>query len=383
MKKIALVRGKYLNQYELQIYYPLIKKYSFTGFGSRTCYHDSYPFPVKKLRSPIDLLSKTEELKIPSRYVLGVLNRMFTDSQKLFGLEENLKGYDIAHAADTHYGFTYQCIQAKQKGYVKKVVATIFENIPFNNENIRGRRENIKTVLENLDHAIAISQRAKEALLVEGYPEEKVNVITQGIDTKRFKPKNSKQTKNNEINILFVGRLEWYKGIHDVVYALSLLVKDKRVTKVTPKLQIVGSGSESENIKDLVKRLGLQRYVTFSNVSYDLVPGIYNQADICIAPSKPEKHWQEQFSTVLLEAQASGLPIISTLSGGISENVGDCALLVGPGDILEIKESLLKLILNPRYRKELGAKARQRAEKHFDIEVIASKIDRVYENILR
>lgn len=381
MPKVALVRGKYLNQYELQIYTPLTKKYHFTGFGSLTCYHDQFPFPVIKLPSPIDLLSQTQKINLKDRYILAVLNRVTTDAQKLFGLEERLKDFDIAHAADTHYGFTYQCIVAKKKGLVKKVVATIFENIPFNNEGIRGRKETIHDVIENLDHAIAMSKRSKEALLIEGFAEEKITVITQGIDTERFKPKSHPNSNKDAISILFVGRLEWYKGIYDVIYAFA---QTKRALPKSIKLnlQIVGKGSEENRLKQLVHRLNLNHEVVFEKSSYHDMPKIYRQADIFIAPSKETPHWQEQFSMALLEAQSASLPIITSYSGAIPENVGDAALMVGPGDILGLKDALSQLILDPKSRYTLGRKARQRAEKYFDIRVIADQIDRVYKKVL-
>ena len=112
--KIAIVRGKFLNQYEMQFYNPLVKQYNLLGVGSLTCFHDRFDFPVTKLPSPVDIG------EFP--YKMSVLNRVFTDAHYLFGLENILKGYDIAHAAETYYHYTIQCLEAKRKGYIKKVL---------------------------------------------------------------------------------------------------------------------------------------------------------------------------------------------------------------------------------------------------------------------
>jgi len=182
--KIAIVRGKYLNKYEMQYYEPLVRKHKLVGFGSLSPIHDKFAFPVVKLPSPMDLPN------FP--YKMPILNRLFVDAQYLLGLEEKLRGFDIAHSAETYMHFTQQCLNAKKRGDVKKVVVTVSENIPFANEGIWGRKKFKKRALEEVDHFIAISQRAKEALILEGCPEEKITVIGHHVDTKKFQIPNSK-----------------------------------------------------------------------------------------------------------------------------------------------------------------------------------------------
>lgn len=84
---------------------------------------------------------------------------------------------------------------------------------------------------------------------------------------------------------------------------------------------------------------------------------------------------------VLLEAQASGLPIVTTNSGAIPENVGEAAILVPPASSQALTEALKKLILNPRLRETLRKKTRQRAIKYFDVKIGAQKLSQVYENL--
>src|SRR5258708_4973788 len=132
MKKVALVRGKFLNLYEMQSFAPLTNRFDMTAFSSLFAIHKRFPFGVVRLLSPMDLPS------FP--YRMQVLNRLFVDAHYLYGLEKALDGYDIAHTAETYYGYTQQCLDAKKKGYVKRVVCTVWENIPFNNEGIRGRK---------------------------------------------------------------------------------------------------------------------------------------------------------------------------------------------------------------------------------------------------
>ena len=135
MKKsaVAIVRGKFLNRYELQSFEPLTKHFRLTAFGSLAPLHERFMFPVVKLPSPMDLPD------FP--YKMPVLNRLWTDAHYLYGLEGKLRGYDIVHTAETYFRYTQQCLEAKKRGWVRRVVATVWETIANNNEGIRGRKE--------------------------------------------------------------------------------------------------------------------------------------------------------------------------------------------------------------------------------------------------
>lgn len=376
-KKVAIVRGKFLNAYEMQIFEPLATKYDLTGFGSLTSYHDAFRFPVIKLPSPMDIPDFPRKM--------SVMNRVFTDAHYLYGLEEKLKGFDIVHSAETYFNYTQQALNAKRSGYVKKVIATVLENIPFNNEGILGRKEFKKRARKELDHIIALTQRTKDTLILEGADQRKITVISHGIDTKRFVVrknwlKNEKDKKN--FVILFSGRLEVYKGVYEILYAAKLLLEDKELKKYNLSFQFIGEGSEKKNLILLEQKLGIKRYILHKNAQYSEMPSLYQKADLFWAPSKPILTYQEQYCTALLEAQAAGLPIVTTFSGGIPENVGTAGIIVGPGDFYSLKDAMKDFILHPQKRMEYSKRARQRAEEVHDVHIIAKKIDIVYQSLL-
>lgn len=363
-KKIAIVRGKFLNRYEMQFFEPLIKDlpaqegFDITAFGSRTSYHDQFAFPVQKLPSPMDLPD------FP--YKMAVLNRLFIDAHYLYGLEEKLRGFDLVHTAETYYHYTQQCLNAKKKGYVKKVIATVLENIPHNNEGIWGRKSFKARSRQELDHIIALTNKTKEVLLEEGTDPNKITVIGHFVDTKRFRPVRKNTGKN--LTILFVGRLESYKGIFDFIEVAKMLRRDFSLT-----FRVVGDGSEIKKIPD---------WIQVMHVTYDEMPQIFNDADIFVAPSKPTETWDEQYCTALLEAQAAGLPIVTTKTGGIVENIGDAGLLVKPGDVPALAKAVQRFILDSHLRKKFASRARARAESVHDISFGSAKIAKVYNQIL-
>lgn len=371
-RKVAIVRGKFLNRYEMQFFEPLVETYDITAFGSRSPYHDTFRFPVVKLPSPMDVP------EFPRK--MSILNRMFVDAHYLAGLEQKLRGFDLVHTAETYFRYTQQCLDAKQAGHVKRVIATVLENIPFNNEGIWWRKKYKQRAIRELDHIIALTQRTKTALLLEGASEEKITVVSHYVDTSRFTPAQKK--KNHEpCTVLFAGRLERYKGVYELLYAAKLLISDPDI-KHKPEFTFVGSGSEYEGMIAMEKRLGIDEYVSHISVPYDEMPRMYHDADIYAAPSLPTQTWQEQYNTTLLEAQASGLPIVTTASGGIPENVGDAAVVVQSADVYTLKEALKSFVMDRGLRQQYAEKARKRALTVHDSSIGAKKIADVYEMVL-
>ena len=379
--KIAIVRGKFLNRYEMQFFEPLVKRYDITAFGSLTPYHDRFAFPVVKLPSPMDLPN------FP--YKMAILNRLFTDAHYLWGLEERLKGFDLVHTAETYFHYTQQCLNAKKKGYVKKVIATVLENIPYNNEAIWGRRAFKRRARTELDHIIALTQKTKDALVIEGCEPSKITIIGHYVDTQRFKPIDNRRmrTFHKKIRILFVGRLEEYKGVFDVLEVAKILINDSELATYSLQFLFVGEGGEVRKMRGMEQKLGIGRFVEHRSVSYGQIPVVYQSADIFVAPSKTQflrgkPTWEEQYNTTLLEAQASGLPIVATKSGGIPENVGDSAILVEPGDVKTLAYAIKQFIVNEKLRLIYTKKARKRAETVHDAKIGANKLARLYEQIL-
>lgn len=376
--KVAIVRGKFFNAYEMQSFEPLTRDFGLTGFASLTPSHDQYKFPVVKLPSPMDLPD------FP--YKMSILNRLFIDAHYLWGLEGKLKGFDLVHSAETYYHYTQQSLNAKRKGYVKKVIATVLENIPFNNEGIWGRKAFKKRAREELDHIVALTNLTRAALIKEGADPGKITVIGHGIDINRFKPDKAHfkrlGSKRTQLTVMFSGRLEAYKGVYEIINAAKFLLTDPELKDYKLSFLLVGEGSEKRRLLAQEKKLGIASFIIHEKAAYAEMPRFYQKADIFVAPSVPTPTWQEQYCTVLLEAQASGLPIVTTQSGGIPENVGEAAILVAPADTLDFVRALKQFILSPKLRLSYGYQSRQRAVTAHDAQIIAKKLAKLYRTLL-
>ncbi|OGD83674.1 hypothetical protein A2572_01485 [Candidatus Collierbacteria bacterium RIFOXYD1_FULL_40_9] len=359
--KVKIIRGAFLNPFEMQNYYPLRDKFNIEVISSRRPLSDKIDLPLKKLYSPADLPN------FPYKY--PILNRIFGDAQRLYRLNKAIDGADIVHVAETYYGYVRQAIRAKRRGLVKKVVTTVWETIPFNNQSLSGRRKNKFYAKENIDHFIAVTTKAKTALIKEGVREEKITVIPMGVDLDRFKPRPNKKNKR-DINILCVARLVPEKGIMDLINAFW----DLKKTCKNLNLTIVGSGP-------LKKEISGFKNIYIKNVPYNKIHLEYANADIFCLPSQTTKTWEEQFGMCLVEAMASGIPVVSTKTGAIPEVCGEVALLVKPQTPHALYNALHKLIYNNNQRQKMGREGRLLAENRYDPKKIAKQIANVYQKV--
>lgn len=357
--KIAFVRGQYLNNFELQSYYPLLKLgIKLYGFSSLKPKHQ-VKIPTKKLISPVDLPN------FP--YKLPILNRLFIDAMYLWGLENKLNNFDLVHVRETYFHFSVQAIKAKLAGKAKKVLVTCSETIPFNHETIWGRKKFKQIVRDNADHFHCLTEKAKKTLIAEGVNKNKITVIPYGIDLEHFKFQK-RQFRTDKINLLFIARQEVQKGVFTLLKSWQKLKLDKRFN-----LRVVGKGS----LAHLWRKEGIQPEF----VPYKQVPKLMHWADILILPSQKDKYWEEYFGMVLLEAMAMGLPIIGSDCGVISEVVGDAGIIVPQKNPDLLYNAIISLSKDLNKRQALSKNGLKRAQTNFSADKQALKLKKLYEKI--
>ncbi len=345
MIKVALVRGKYLNNFEGQNYLFDQKKIKLTAISSYWPINKNFPFPVIRLFSPADL----QNIFFLEKPVKFLLNRILGDSQLLLGLENLYRDFDIFHTADPHYFYSYQLAKLRAQNKISKLIATSWETIPFNNESVPQKKFIKKFTQRNIDFFICYTQKAKECLIKEGVPEEKIAVVKLGVDLKKFRPPDQKP-KSATAQILFVGRAVDEKGINDLKKAIKGLKANLKIVK-------------------------------FGTLDYSAMPKIYQKADLLIFPSKKTKTWEEQYGMVLVEAMASALPIVAYDSGAIKEVVGEAGILVPENNLQQLALKVKYLTDNKKQRLKIGKMGRRRAEKYYDARKTSQALKKIYETI--
>jgi glycosyltransferase involved in cell wall biosynthesis len=223
---------------------------------------------------------------------------------------------------------------------------------------------------------IAISQSVKKSLTkFELVPSKKIFVLPNGIDYQKFyKSAISKHYSNDKPMIIgTVCRLEPQKGLSYLLLAMKIILAKFPDTR----LEIVGDGSLLGELQDFSKKLGISNSVFFFGKFAEVIP-FYNRMDIFVLPSL-----YEGFGIVLLEAMASGVPVVATNVDGIKEVVidGDSGMLIAPRKPESIANAVIKIIENPQLASDLAEQGLKRS-KLFDIQEHVMKIDNLYTNLL-
>jgi colanic acid/amylovoran biosynthesis glycosyltransferase len=203
-----------------------------------------------------------------------------------------------------------------------------------------------------------------------------------GLDIKKFSFVGRKSNLTDGIKVLTVGRLVEKKGL---VYSIKAVAK---VLKTYPNLQyqIVGDGTLKRQLHALIIRLGIEDKVKLLGwMNQDEVRELYEKAHIFVLPSVTARNGdQEGQGLVLQEAEAMGLPVISTLHNGIPEGVldGQSGFLVGERDVDALANKLQYLIEHPEIWLEMGLAGRKFVEKHYDIEKLNDRLVEIYLKLL-
>ena len=194
-----------------------------------------------------------------------------------------------------------------------------------------------------------------------GVPAEKIRFIPRGVDLERYHWKDPRrEAARGDWQVAAIGRISPIKGLRELIRAFAVVVKQMPKTK----LHIVGSAESKHlghlaELKSWVSRLELGESVMFDGYQQD-VPSVLHQMDLLVMPSTCE----EAFGRILIEAGASGVPVIASRVGGVPEVISErkSGLLVPPGDPLALAQAMLALLKDRKLAFELARENRRRVE---------------------
>jgi glycosyltransferase involved in cell wall biosynthesis len=232
------------------------------------------------------------------------------------------------------------------------------------------------------DLTTQVSQAGLERYVrVGAVPRHKIRYIPNGVDTERFKPNPEGRLKvRRELGVngfvwLAVGRFDPQKDYPNMLQAFARVVRERSDTT----LLIAGDGPLRKAMESMALDLGISEYVRFLGIRRD-VPQLMNAADAYVMSSS----W-EGMPNVLLEASATGLPIVATNVGGNREVVldGITGFLVPPRNPEALAEAVLRMMdLPEEKRREMGKAARKHVEDNFSLDRIVDMWEALYKELL-
>lgn len=268
-----------------------------------------------------------------------------------------------------------------QRGY-KNII------LHMHNEVRESRSEYHPAIFKSIKKILTVSDyiKGKASTL---FPADKIETVHNGIDLKNFAKKGVSSVSRQQIGftdddfvMVYSGRINQEKGVSELIDAMLLL---KDIPNI--KLMIIGgsyfgnAGNEDNFIRSLKeKSKSIEDKIIFTGfIQYNKMPDYLQLADIAVIPSI----WNDPFPTTELEAQAMGLPIITTLRGGIPEEVSkENAILLETDEhfVRNLAASILDLYEHPEKREQMSTVSYKRS-KLFDKEIYAKTFYAALDNI--
>ena len=285
------------------------------------------------------------------------------------GLVRELDGGDIIH---THHLLAFPsrvaAVAARFQGRHRVVT-----------DHGLGAGRGLKVVARLFERFLTVSRYSAETLRV---PEHKNVTIYGGADTNRFQPGRWSERSG----VLFVGRVTPHKGIDRLIRALP----------DGASLTVAGTSGHDPRLPErdypvLLARLAEDRDVRFvSHVDEDQLPELYRRARVLVLPSVYDTCYgshveiPELLGLTLLEAMASGTPVVASRVGGLPEVVrhGTTGFLVEPGDTGTLQARLEALLGDDRLARELGDNARQHVVERFTWDKCAERCLDAYDDLM-
>lgn len=224
-----------------------------------------------------------------------------------------------------------------------------------------------------------------EALALRIVQEEKLILLgmgsSNGVDAERFAPgpdelRSSLGLNADALVVGFVGRLTRDKGVPELLDAFEAIL----ATEPRARLLLVGWFDAAEDALAHPLRRVIEEHPKIRCTGFveDTAP-YYHAMDLMVLPT-----WREGFPNVVLEAAASGIPVITTLCTGSRDAVVPevTGLLIPPGYPVAIEESVLKLLRDPERRRRMGDAARAWVLKHYGNDQVLTRTAKFYKSLL-
>ena len=347
----------------------------------RTRYFDMPENKVVRVLKALYLIAR--ELPRHPQAVLSSLNflRYGKDALSLYLLYALVpllgKSFDILHC---HFGpLGVLGVRLRRMGVGGKVVTTFhgFDMTSYLQSHGDGVYDELFVEGEIF---LPISERWKKKLVALGCDEARIFVHRMGVDTRKFEslPRKSK----GAVKILTVSRLIDVKGVRYGVLAVERLLKDNLEVEYT----IAGDGPLMGELRALAEELDVDANVKLiGSAAQDEVLKFHQEADIFLTPSIiTDQGVEEGLPVALMEAMASGLPVVSTLTGSIPELIEDglSGYLVPERDVDMLSDRLGSLVKDPELRERMGVVGRRRIEEHFDVNKLNKRLEEIFERLL-
>jgi len=285
-------------------------------------------------------------------------------------LREN--DYDLAHA---FFGFPtgWFCYRSAKK--LPYIISLRGSDVPGEHARFKLDYKILGPVFKAIWKKAAALVTPSEGLknrALKFLPSVAIDVIPNGVELERFGPAEIAR-EPQILRLLTVGRLSVTKRVEILIDAVEIMHSKGCEVRFT----IVGGGQMLQKLKQILLEKDLGDIIELTGrIDAEDMPQVYRQNDIFISASM-----QEGMSNAMLEAMASGLPIVTTRCEGVDELIADNGIIVNNADAREIADAIRKIADDRQLYKKMAVAARRQAQK-FTWNKVASQYIELYHKIL-
>lgn len=373
----SLFRGSLVHRHSLIDSYNLIEKVNFPKISCPSKALTRFlKLPLQfKTSSPANTIQKLKSLNfLRYKHQALFLNLLYFST-----MFNTVKSYDVIHCHFGMYGLIG--VDLKDLNLISGKIITSFHGMDIHVYPKTHGVSVYRRLFSQGDMFTVNSNYTRNCLVRLGCPREKIFKLPVGLRTEKYASQADKHS-HEKIRILTVARLVEKKGLEYGIKAIADLHPQ------LPDIQydIVGEGALRDSLSELIKTLKATDYIRLLGPrNQSDLRQLYSNADIFLLPSVTATDGDmEGQGLVLQEAQASGIPIVSTLHNGIPEGViaDKSGFLVPEKDVDALAESLKKLITQPQLRKEMGEAGKLFVQHSFDIERLNGQLLNLYKRVL-
>jgi glycosyltransferase involved in cell wall biosynthesis len=241
-------------------------------------------------------------------------------------------------------------------------------------QNFPGR---YRTLWDEASLFLCVSRFIRAKAIDAGFPPGKLVVHRIGIDSRKFLP--SSAPKGCRV-VLFVGRLVEKKGCEVLLRAMAIVC----ATVPDALLVIIGDGPLRHPLGALASALSIDATFLGTQAPADVHSWMQKATVFCVPSQRADNGDSEGLGMVFLEAQACGIPVVSTLHGGIPEAVenGETGLLAPEGNVQALAQALIAYLLDSELAERHGAAGRARVVREFDLHEQTACLEGIYESVV-
>lgn len=287
------------------------------------------------------------------------------------------KSYDVVHC---HFGPNgLNALAMRQAGFLRGKIVVAFHGYDLSSYVRETGMEVYADLFRDVDMCLPVTERWRERLIELGCPPEKIRVHHMGVDCERLAW--ASRRLSDPPTVITIARLVEKKGINNGIRAIAEVLKWRSVAYV-----IVGDGPERPRLERLIAELGVSQHVLLLGwQDGETVRSLLYEADIALLPSVRAGNGDEEGLPVsIMEAMATGLPVVSTLHSGIPELIQDGVegFLVEERNVPALTDRLTVLLDQPERRVRMGKAARARVEQSHNQRTLNDDLLTVYRQVL-